>query len=1132
MQRYLLMLLLPALLLAAIPGRFMEYPDIRNDLITFSYEGDLWRVSSQGGLAVRLTVHPGTETAGRISPDGAWIAFTGEYDGGRYLYAIPSDGGVPTRLTWHHSAQPLTWTPDGKKVVYRSSYENSYRPVAKLYAVSIEGEWPEQLPVPQGILASYSPDGKKLAYCPKGREEYYWKRYKGGQYVDLWLYDFTTKEYTDLTDYVGKSAYPMWIDDKLYFVSDRSEDGISNLYTYDLADKTVSQITFFNDFDVQMAATDGKQIVYMRSGYLYLLDSRTNTSRQVDIQIPSDRWQLADRTINPKEYIQSMAIAADGKSVAFEARGDVFIVPTDDKKETRNLTRTPGSRERYAQLSPDGRWLAFFSDKSGEYALYMTKADGSDGEWIKLTDDLQTTVYHLEWSPDSKKILFGDKSFTLWYVDVATKKLTKIGSSNRLKNDEFTWEISDYSWAPDSKWIAYSFVQENRNSIIYLYSLEQAKSFAVTGDFYDNLYPTFDANGDYLYYLSYRNYNDVRMDVYEDNHILPQPVQVMLVQLKAGQAPPFAEAAGPRMGRRPGGMSAEMEQANMPKARAKNKETAKSDTAGLFRIDLEGIQDRHFVVPVKAGNYFFAKAGKGRITFASVDEFGDDEYEELYLPGGRDKWKLHIYDVAEQKETVLEQQISDWRISADGESILIKKLNDYYTGSLAKLGGGNALSSISGTADRPRTSSSSRSKHSDQDLGEKLDLGKMVYTVQVQPEWNQIFNDTWRWYRDFFYDKDMHGRDWKKMGETYRSYIPQLNSRDDLNWLLSQMVGELCVSHTYISGGDRGPTQRPELSTFTGLLGADLVPAEGGCYKLAKIYGPSDFNRSLEGPLVRPDFQVREGDYLIAINGREVRYPENPFKYLQVAGEEKVKLTVNSRPAATGAKTITVTPLRSEYQQRYFRWVEDNLNKVLKMSNGEIGYMHITAMGVRNLGEFDKFWRAFRYKKGLIIDVRGNGGGWTEYFLIDKLERKQVAYNVMQGMEPFRYPNSASHAHYAVVTNEANGSDGEAFIEDFKANKLGTVIGVPSWGGLVGIINGQKTIDNGTVHQSNNAFFGREGKWLVENHGADPDILVDNDPASLMAGQDRQLDAAIEVLKKQIAEKPWTFPSRPAYPKK
>ena len=1103
----LLLLLLPALLLAALPGRFMENPDIRNDLITFSLEGDLWRVSSQGGLATRLTVYPGSETAGKISPDGAWIAFTGEYDGGRNLYLIPSDGGAPKRLTWHHSAQPLAWTNDGKKIVYRTSYENNYRPISKLFTVSTEGTWPEQLPVPQGVLISYSPDGKKFVYAPKGREEYYWKRYKGGQYMDLWLYDSESKQYAPLTDYVGKNAYPMWIGSKLYFVSDRGANGISNLYTYDFATKLVTQITFFDDYDVQMASSDGEQIVYMRSGWLFVLDSKTNTSRKVDIQIPSDRWQLADRTINPKEYIQQMALANDGKKAAFEARGDAFIVPTDEKEETLNLTRTAGTRERYPQISPDGEWVAFFSDKSGEYALYMMSLKNTGAEWIKLTDDLKTTVYHLEWSPDSKKILFGDKSFTLWYLDVATKKLVRIDSSNRLKNDEFTWEISDYSWAPDGKWITYSFVQENRNSIIYLYSLEQARSVAITSDFYDNLNPTFDANGDYLYYLSYRNYNDIQMDVYEDNHIVPRPVQVIAVQLKAGQAPPFAESKRPDMRRGPGGPGGMPFEAGGGRPAMERAPRPEKAAAGEpFRIDLAGIEDRHFVVPVKAGNYFYAKAGKGIITWAAIDDFGGDEYEELYIPGGRDKWELHIYDMAEQKETVLEQKISDWRLSANGENILIRKRDDFYTSGLGKLSG--------------------------KSLGDKLVLDHMIYTVQPQAEWNQIFSDTWRWYRDFFYDANMHGRDWKKMGEAYRSYIPQLNSRDDLNWLLSQMVGELCVSHTYVGGGDRGPAQRPERKTFTGLLGADLVPGEGGYYKLAKIYGPTDFNRDIDGPLVRPDFNIREGEYLIAIDGVEVKYPENPFKFLQVTDGQKVKLMVNSQPGMTGARTCAVTPLRNEYQQRYFRWVEDNMKKVLKASNGEIGYMHITAMSERNLGEFDKFWRAFRYKKGLIIDVRGNGGGWTEYFLIDKLERKQVAYNNMQGMEPFRYPNSASRAHYAVVTNEANGSDGEAFIEDFKANKLGTVIGVPSWGGLVGIINGQKTIDNGTVQQSNNAFFGREGKWLVENHGADPDMLVENDPASVMAGHDKQLETAIEVLQKQIKEKPWTFPARPAYPKK
>ncbi len=1070
----------PLLALAAVPGRFMQYPDINGDKIVFTYEEDLWVVNRQGGLATRLTTHPGNEFCGKFSPDGKQIAFSGNYDGSGNVYVMPGDGGVPRRLTWQPGdSRVVTWMPDGKKVVYRSGVENTFRPIVKLFAVPVDGSMPEKLPVPRGVLASFSPDGRKMVYAPRGNEEYYWKRYKGGQYQDIWLYDFSAASFTKVTDYVGKNSYPMWVEERMYFVSDRGEDGIANIYAYDFKTRQTSQVTRHADYDVQMASSDGRQIVYMNSGYLYVLDCKTNSSRKVDVSIPTDRWKMADRTVNPKEYIQTMALDQSGKIAVFEARGDVFLVPTDDQKPVTNMTQTTASRERYPQLSPDGKWLAFFSDKSGEYELYLQKADQAGSEWVRLTNGLNKTVYRLEWSPDSKKILFGDKTFTLYYVDVETKKLVTIGSSNRLKNDEFTWEATDYTWAPDSRWVAYTFILENRNSQVYLYNLEQAKSHPLTSDFYDNLNPAFDANGEYLYYLSYRNF-DVQMDVFEDNHIISAPVKVMVVQLKSGQKPPFEKA---------------------------DKEEKKETTPAPFRIDLEGLADRTWPLPVQPGNLFYCKAGKGKVSWASVDAFTEDEYEELYKPNGAEKWQWHIYDMESQKESKTDLKISDWRISGNGEQVIIKKSNDYFVTSLDK-----AFSSKA--------------------LGDKVNLERMTYRVNLVDEWNQIFSDTWRWYRDFFYDVNMHGRNWKKMGDDYRTYIPQLTSRQDLNWLLSQLVGELCVSHTYVGGGDMGPQCRPDNPVFTGALGVDFAQDGSGYYRFAKIYGPTDFNRDVKNPLVRPDLALREGDYLIAIDDREIKYPDNPYKYLQVTKGQKVKITVNSKPQAAGAKSAEIEPIRSEYELRYNRWVADNIARVLAAGNGDIGYMHMTAMGAHNLGQLDKFWRAFRYKKGLVIDVRGNGGGWVEYFVIDKLERQQVAYNTMQGMESFRYPNSASRAHYALVTNEYNGSDGEAFVEHFKARKLGTVIGVPSWGGLVGIINGQKTIDNGTVHQSNNAFYGREGKWLVENHGADPDIYLENDPASEMAGRDLQLERALEVLKKQIQEKPWTFPAKPAIPKR
>ena len=1068
------LILIPLLASGAIQGRFMKDPDIQGDVVAFSYLGDIWTVPAEGGTAVRLTNHPGNETSPRISPDGKWIAFSGNYHSGQNVYLIPIDGGVPKRLTYRSNNLVIDWTPDGKHVIFRSGYENLYRPIVKLYSVSIEGGKPQQMPVPRGVLCSYSPDGKKLAYNRRGREEYYWKRYKGGQYQDIWQYDFETKEFSPITKYVGKNSYPVWIGDEIYFVSDRGENGIANFYSYSTVTKEITRVSNYEDFDVQLVSADKDRIIYSWSGYLHIFDPAAGTMSRINVAIPTDNWHLADRVINPKEYIQSMSISNCGTMAAFEARGDVYIVPAADEGETLNLTCTQGSRERYPQISPDGRQVAFFSDKSGEYELYMMNIE-KGAAWKQLTSGLKKTVYHLAWSPDGTKILFGNKDLTLFYYDLAKGKLITIADSDQLKNDEFYWEISDYSWSPDSKWVTYSFVNYNKNSVVYLYSTETGKSTAVTDDFYDSLNPSFDANGDYLYYLCYCNY-DVRMDVFEDNHVIPNPVKVMAVQLRDGEAPPFSDEGA-----------------------------ADADTP--FRIDLQGISRRIYPVPAKPGNLFFLKAGSGMITWASTDNFAEAEYEEIFKPGGRAKWTLHMFDMNTKKEKTVNGEISDWKLSPNRKQAVIRKNGSYFHTPVTKL-------------------------YASAQPGKAIDLSDMIYTVKVKEEWTQIFNDTWRWYRDFFYDTNMHGRDWKAIGDKFKAMIPDLTSRGDLNWLLSQMVGELCVSHTYVWGGDYGPGDRPQYKTYTGLLGAELENTGDGYYTFSTIYGPTRYDRDITSPLCRPDIDVKEGDYLIAINGRTITTDDNPYKYLQITRGQKVTVTVNGKATEKGARTYTVKPVRSEYRLRYNRWIADNIETVLKESDGQLGYMHITAMSSGNVAQFDKYWRAFRYKKGIIIDVRGNGGGWTEYFIIDKLERKMVAKNCLTNMEPFRYPGSVHNGHLAVISNEYNGSDGEAFVEHFKARKLGTVIGTPSWGGLVGIINGQKTLDNGTVHQSNNSFYNKDGKWLVENHGADPDIFVMNDPASRVAGHDKQLETAIELLLKHIQEKPYSFPPKPEYPVK
>lgn len=1051
------------------PPRFVSAPDVHGDRVVFTWEDDLWLGSLKGGPARRLTTHPGLETSARFSPDGKWIAFNAQYDGATEAYLVSAEGGVPKRLTWTGFVSVQGWAPDSAKVLFKTISDHDFRPIERLFTVDLAGHEPEAVAVPRGVQGSLGPDGR-LAYSTKGVVEYYWKRYKGGRHQDLWLADLKAQRFEKLTDYVGRNGAPIWAGGKVLFESDRGANGITNLYAVDPSTKAVEQLTDLKDFDVQQPSTDGRTVVFVQGGHLQALDLATRAVRPVPVTTASDGWKAAPRPVNPKEWIQAMSLT--GGTAVLEARGEVFLLPTDAAKPAKNLTQTPGTRERFPRLSPDGKRVAYISDASGDYDLYVQPAEGGAAE--RIPTGLKTALYHLEWSPDGTKLLFGDKSFALYVMDVAAKKLTKIDESRELKNDQFTWEVSDYAWAPDSQWIAYSFVEPSRNGRIHLFNLATKQKVALTDGFYDCINPRFDLDGSTLYFLSYSNFH-TKLDPGQDNHIQSAPVQVMAVKLKAGE----------------------------------DKASPVSSSASAFRIDVAGLSDRIAPLPVKAGNLFHLKAGRGIVGWDEVEGWDDNVVEELYSPRGAAKWKVHLYDAAakKDKEVVLNDLVSDWTFDAEGRRLLIRKGADFHAGEAAAAFASKALP-------------------------EKLDLERLTMTADPRAEWKQIFEDTWRWYRDFFWSPTMNGNDWEAIGAKFRAWLPDLNSRQELNWLLSQMVGELNVSHTYVSGGDFGPARPAPNPVRTGLLGADFR-AENGFYRFATVYGPTAIARDLKAPLADPAPRVKEGEYLLAIDGRPLKAPEAIAARLQVIKGQKVTLTVNTRPTMDGARTLEVEPVASDWNLRYERWIAGNIAAVDKASKGQLGYMHITAMGDQNIGQFDKYWRAFRYKKGIVIDVRGNGGGWTEYFMIDKLERKQVGFNVMRGVAPFRYPNTASDGRYVFLTNEQNGSDGEAFLMHVKARNLGTIVGVPSWGGLVGIINTQFTLDGGRVEQSNNGFYGREGQWWVENHGADPDLLVENDPASLQKGQDRQLEVGIETLLKQLRENPTpAFPAVPAYPKR
>jgi tricorn protease len=1040
--------------------RFVQYPDIHGDQVVFTYEGDLWTGTVQGGPARRLTSHPGNEFAAHFSPDGKWLAFSGQYDGGTNVYLMPAQGGEVRRLTWRGNCVVQGWSPDGK-VLFRTALSYDCGPINQVYAVDLQGHEPQPVMPGKAFQAAFSPDGQQLLYNPKGNEEYYWKRYKGGQHPELWLADLKGGSYRRVTPYNGKSAYPMWsAQGQALFVSDRGPGGVANLYTLDLPTGEGKALTSFQDFDVQWPATDGHRVVFVQGGYLQVLDLADGASRPLAITAPSDGWRWAPRTVNAKTDIQSVQLAADGKELVLEARGDVFRLPTDSAKPALNLTHTSGVRERVPVLSPDGKRVAYQSDASGEYDLYVQPAAG--GPATRLATGLHTTLYHMAWSPDSTKLLFSDKTFTIYTMEVATGKLETIATSHQLKNDQFTWEVADYTWSPDSNWIAYSFAEPNHNNRIFLYNLKTKAKTAVTNGFFDSLNPCFDADGSTLYFLSYSDFK-VQLDPGEMNAIESEPVRVMAVKLR------------------------------------------KDDPAGPFRIDTEGLEERISALPVKAGNYFHLKAGKGVVGWSSAAGWDDGVVEEVFRPKGEAKWTMHFYEAASKKETDLAEPVSEWGFNADGTAVYVKVGQALHAGPVQALLAAKALP-------------------------ESVDLERLAVTVTPREEWTQIFEDTWRWYREFFYDTNMHGQNWKALHDRYAAWLPQMTSRQDLNWLLSQMVGELCVSHTYVGGGDLGPAPAPGLTRSAGLLGADLSPAENGRYRFNKVYGPTPYAPELKAPLAG---KVHEGEYLLAVDGQPVPAGDPVYQHLQVVPGQKVTLTVNSRPSMDGARTVEVQPVTSDSELRYQAWIAGNIATVEKLSNGQFGYMHLTAMMGPNIGEFDKYWRAFRYRKGIVVDVRGNHGGWTEYFMINKLENRQVGFNVLRGMAPFRYPGTAGDGRYVFLSNEQNGSDGEAFLAHVKALNMGPIVGVPSWGGLVGIVNTQLTLDGGRVEQSNNAFYGKEGQWWIENHGAEPDVRVENDPATVAAGHDRQLEVAVETLQKQLAENPTaTFPPVPQYPKK
>ncbi|GBE28158.1 hypothetical protein BMS3Bbin03_02095 [bacterium BMS3Bbin03] len=1051
-------------------GRLLRYPDITRGKIVFTYEDDLWLVPETGGTASRLTDFPGVERFAKFSPDGKWIAFTGSYDGGNDVYVMPSDGGVPVRLTYHPAADAvLGWTPDSRFVLFRS--RRTMKP--GLYKVALSGGYPVRLPVDRVRYASLSPDGRQIAFNRFDSDRMNWKGYKGGAQQDVWVGNLQTENFRRITHWPGYDIFPMWVKNAVYFASDR-KDGRMNLYRYSPAAQKFDRLTYFKNWDVEFPSYGNGKIVYGCKGYLWTFNLSTRENQKLDIRIPSDRWRVRNSFVDPADYVQDVTLSAKGDTAVVQARGDIYLLSTQ-KSRAVNLTNTSGSREIFPSLSPDGKRLAFFSDKSGDYELYITRTEPNQ-PWRQITAHSKTYYYHLKWSPDGKKILFGDKRFITYYADIDTRNVTEVDRCLYQKDNEIYWEISDYDWSPDSKWITYSKTNQNLNSSIYIYNLKSKQRIRLTGDRYDDFSPAFDRAGKYLYFLSNRHF-EPQLDPFMDNNVNVHMTQLMVVQLQSGEKPPFEEDA---------------------------EENSKTEKIDVNRIDLKGLSDRIYTAPVAAGTYKSLQAAKGKIFFLSRKNFGFPGIEEFFYPKTVTFYTLKRFNFKTKRTKSVISGIGSYAISSDG-------------GRASYLSGKTA--GVISTDDESF-------------VGEGLlDWNGLKQSVHFSEEYHQIYWEAWRQIRDFFYDPHLHGKNWKAIGQKYAALIPYVGTRADLNYLLGQMIGELTASHEYIVGRG-GPKRESYERISVGLLGADLVPDfKAGAYRFAHILKGSHWKSGTQNPLLAPNVQVKEGDYLLAIDGKRISPKENVFKYLQDKAGTDIQITVNSTPDMKTARTYRIRTLYSDYRIRYYEWVEKNYRYVKTKTKGRVGYIHLSDMDRKGLEQFEQGFRAERYRDGLIIDVRNNGGGFVNWFIIDKLERKLMFLTQTRDFHPMYYPHGVHPGPMVVLCNSGTGSDGEVFSENFKDQKLGLVIGTRTWGGLIGIINMIPLVDGGMITQSNVGFANLQGQWVVENHGVDPDIYIEKTPKDFLTGRDPQLDKAIDVLLKELKTNPPPKLTAPPFPK-
>jgi len=1094
---------------AESPGRtLMRYPTLYGNTIVFVAHDNLWSVPRAGGIATRLNADEGRDVMPRFSPDGRWIAFTGEYQGNRDVYVIPALGGPAKRLTFNSdiTAEPpvrwgpnnmvVTWTPDSSNIVFLSRREAWNTWIARLFTVPLTGGLPQAMPLDRGGFLSYSPDGKQIAYNRIFRDFRTWKRYDGGLAQDIDIYDLQSRQLKHVTDWVGTETSPMWFGKTIYFLADHDNIRRRNVWAYDTGSGEFRQVTHFTDYDVDFpslgAGAEGQGgIVFQQGGKLHVLDVPSEQLHDLDVTVPDDGTRTGPRWVDAKAAIRDQDtsqhtdfdIAPNGNRAVFSARGDIFTLPAEHGN-TRNLTQTSNSDEDHPTWSPDGKTIAYTTDISGEQQVAIRPAEG--GPEKILTHFERGFFYAPRWSPNGERLAFSDHEHRLWWVSVAG------GEPVQVARDVYQ-EIHDYAWAPDGRWLAYSITGANQQAGIWLYNTETRKATLVSDPRSNDFQPGFDPAGKYLFFVSTRHENPTFSRT-EFNFATLKMTGIYVATLKRGATSPFAPRSDEGVG-----------EARKDDKKDEKKELKRPEIKAL-EIDLDGLMARSVPLPIPPSDISTFDVRDDKVFYLT----GPSQMIEGPLPG--EKPVLHVYDLKDRKDAKLVEDLGAYALSADGKKVLYKVEKDYFIADAVPDKG-------------PK----------DEEGKKKLDLSHLRVRVEPTQEWVEMFNSAWRLERDFFFSPKMNGVDWQAVRASYAKLLPLVGSRADLNFLIGEVLGELGNSHTYVSGGDEMPEDR---RVPTAYLGADFaLDAASGRYRFSTVFAGDNTRETYRSPLTVPGVDVRVGEYLLAIDGQELKAPTDPYSLLVGKLGSTVRLTVADTAANNGKRRdVTIEPIKSELPLREQAWIDHNRELVDKASGGKVAYIYLSDMGGRGMDQFIRQFYSQLDKQALIFDDRWNGGGFIDPVVLERLRRILIGMDTNRAGAAFPTPNQLIIGPKVCLINHYSASDGDVFPFYFRKYGLGPLIGTRTWGGVRGIRGDWSLLDGGYITVPEGAMYGLDSQWVIENHGVDPDMPVDDTPADWLQGRDVQLQAAVDYIQAEMKKHPAALPppppALPAYPPK